>query len=54
MRHNIARDIALATKLVILWTGISVYTLIPVNRNVHRIIKDIELIHHINTEYKGF
>ena len=25
------RDIALATKLVILWTGISVYTPIPVN-----------------------
>jgi len=33
MRHNIARDIALATKLVILWTGISVYTPIPVNRS---------------------
>ena len=32
MRHNIACDIALATKLVILWTGISVYTPIPVNR----------------------
>ena len=31
MGHNIARDIALATKLVILWTGISVYTSIPVN-----------------------
>ena len=31
MRHNIARDIALATKLVVLWTGISVYTPIPVN-----------------------
>jgi len=31
MGHNIARDIALATKLVILWTGISVYTPIPVN-----------------------
>ena len=30
MGHNIARDIALATKLVILWTGISVYTSIPV------------------------
>jgi len=33
MRHNIARDIALATKLVILWTGISVYTPIPVKRS---------------------
>ena len=32
MRHNIARDIALATKLVILWTGISVYTPIPVKQ----------------------
>ena len=32
MRHNIVRDIALATKLVILWTGISVYTSIPVNK----------------------
>ena len=30
MGHNIAGDIALATKLVILWTGISVYTPIPV------------------------
>ena len=30
MRHNIVRDIVLATKLVILWTGISVYTPIPV------------------------
>ena len=30
MGHNIARYIALATKLVILWTGISVYTPIPV------------------------
>ena len=26
------RDIALTTKLVTLWTGISVYTSIPVNR----------------------
>ena len=32
MGHNIVWDIALATKLVILWTGISVYTSIPVNR----------------------
>ena len=32
MGHNITRDIALATKVVILWTGISVYTSIPVNR----------------------
>ena len=32
MRHNIVQDIALATKLVMLWTGISVYTPIPVNR----------------------
>ena len=30
MRHNIVRDIALATKLVILWTGISVYTSIVI------------------------
>ena len=32
MRHDIMRDLALATKLVILWTGISVYTSIPVKR----------------------
>ena len=31
MRHDIMRDLALATKLVILWAGISVYTSIPVN-----------------------
>ena len=32
MRQDIVRDIALAMKLVILWTGISVYTSIPVKK----------------------
>jgi len=36
LRHNIVRDIALATKLVILWTGISVNTSIPVKLKYKR------------------
>ena len=37
MRHNIVRDIALATKIVVLWTGISVYTSIPVKKSHPRV-----------------
>ena len=53
MRHNIVQDIALATKLVILWTGISVYTSIPVkakNNNKQSYLlacaRDYELRYH--------
>ena len=33
------RDVALATKLVILWTGISVYTSIPVKGHSPRLLQ---------------